>query len=78
MAELTIAASVRAVLEHALRSGVAFVPGEEFHLAGGLKSLRLNFSNSPPGVIHEGVRRLRRALEQAGRMAAVTNGNDVD
>jgi len=49
----------RELLPEALRRGVAFVPGEEFHLNGeGKETMRLNFSNSSPDRIDQGIKRL--------------------
>ena len=48
-----------ALLESAIARRVAFVPGRDFFPAeGGRNHLRLNFSNSTPERIREGVRRL--------------------
>jgi len=48
-----------ALLEQAIRHKVAFVPGRDFFPAdGGTNHLRLNFSNSTPERIREGIRRL--------------------
>jgi 2-aminoadipate transaminase len=47
------------LLPRALEQGVAFVPGESFHVdGGGRNTLRLNFTNADPGRIEEGIRRL--------------------
>ncbi len=47
------------LLERAIKHQVAFVPGRDFFPAeGGNNYLRLNFSNSNPARIREGVRRL--------------------
>lgn len=47
------------LLEHAIGRQVAFVPGRDFFPAeGGANHFRLNFSNSAPERIREGVRRL--------------------
>ena len=47
------------LLEQAIKRQVAFVPGRDFFPAeGGSNFLRLNFSNSTPERIREGVRRL--------------------
>lgn len=47
------------LLEQAIKRQVAFVPGRDFFPAdGGRNHLRLNFSNSAPERIREGVRRL--------------------
>jgi 2-aminoadipate transaminase len=54
------------LLERAIKHQVAFVPGRDFFPAeGGSNYLRLNFSNSNPERIREGVRRLG-ALCRAG------------
>ncbi len=48
-----------ALLPRALQLGVAYVPGEEFHLNGeGRNTLRLNFSNARPAQIKTGIKRL--------------------
>jgi 2-aminoadipate transaminase len=47
------------LLERAIKEKVAFVPGRDFFPTdGGANYLRLNFSNSTPDRIREGVRRL--------------------
>lgn len=47
------------LLEEAIKHQVAFVPGRDFFPAdGGANYLRLNFSNSTPDRIREGVKRL--------------------
>jgi 2-aminoadipate transaminase len=47
------------LLERAIKHQVAFVPGRDFFPAdAGANYLRLNFSNSKPERIREGVRRL--------------------
>jgi 2-aminoadipate transaminase len=57
-----------ALLGRAIKSGVAFVPGRDFFpTEGGKNYFRLNFSNSSPERIREGVRRLAalcREVEQ--------------
>lgn len=55
-----------AVLDTALQAGVAFVPGKAFYPDPelGFRHMRLNFSNSPPEKIREGVRRLSEAVRQ--------------
>ena len=55
------------LLVEALKHKVAFVPGQDFFPnGGGLNYMRLNFSNSPPERIREGIARLARlAREQA-------------
>ena len=55
------------LLERAIRRQVAFVPGRDFFPAdGGANFLRLNFSNSTPDAIREGVRRLAVLCREAG------------
>jgi len=55
--------NARDYLQRALAEGVAFVPGDEFHLdGGGSNTMRLNFSNPPPNEIEEGIAKLRRAV----------------
>jgi len=54
-----------ALLAEAVRRRVAFVPGAAFHTdGGGARSLRLNFTNSPPDRIREGVLRLAEAVDR--------------
>jgi 2-aminoadipate transaminase len=49
----------------AIEQGVAFVPGQAFHVSGGgQNTLRLNFSNSDEARIDEGMRRLAAAMKQ--------------
>jgi 2-aminoadipate transaminase len=51
------------LLRAAIERRVAFVPGAAFHVdGGGTGALRLNFTNSPPELIWEGVARLAAAL----------------
>jgi 2-aminoadipate transaminase len=51
------------LFDHALKQGVAFVPGQAFHVSGkGENTMRLNFSNSDEPRIEEGVRRLAKAM----------------
>jgi 2-aminoadipate transaminase len=55
----------RQLAQDALHHKVAVVPGAEFHLHGeGRNTLRLNFSNTPPERIEEGIRRLRTVALQ--------------
>jgi 2-aminoadipate transaminase len=57
----------RALLEHALAEGVAFVPGDCFYAGGseiGRRQMRLNFSYVEPERIREGIRRLSAALRR--------------
>jgi 2-aminoadipate transaminase len=51
------------LLSDALEHRIAFVPGEAFHAnGGGHNTMRLNFSNTPPALIEEGLGRLGRLL----------------
>jgi 2-aminoadipate transaminase len=53
------------VLEDALRERVAFVPGGPFFVAEGRSNfLRLNFSNRPPEIIEEGIKRIGAVLKR--------------
>jgi 2-aminoadipate transaminase len=53
----------RALLPKAIERGVAFVPGEEFHLDGaGTNTMRLSYSNATPENIRLGVARLAEAI----------------
>ncbi len=52
-----------ALLKETLAEGVAFVPGDDFHLDDtGRNTLRLNFSNATPERIEEGVKRFANVL----------------
>jgi 2-aminoadipate transaminase len=56
------------LLRAAMEQKVAFVPGHAFHPDGtGHNTLRLNFSNSDPDRIRDGIRRLRQALDSVSR-----------
>jgi DNA-binding transcriptional MocR family regulator len=60
-----------ALLQAALAKDVAFVPGASFLPDGsGRNSFRLNFSNAPPPLIVEGIRRLGKVLHAALRHAS--------
>jgi 2-aminoadipate transaminase len=51
------------LLSDALEYRIAFVPGAAFHAnGGGDNTMRLNFSNTPPALIEEGIGRLGRLL----------------
>ncbi len=59
--------NTEALMSKALLEKVAFVPGHSFFVSGGGENtMRLNFSNSSPELIGEGIRRLARlvALQQ--------------
>lgn len=52
-----------ALFSKALQLGVAYVPGEEFHLDGqGTNTMRLNFSNARPEQIPPGLTRLAQVI----------------
>lgn len=56
------------LLAAAIERRVAFVPGNAFHVdGGGAGALRLNFTNSPPERIREGVARLAEAATALAR-----------
>jgi 2-aminoadipate transaminase len=66
-----------ALLERSVAQRVAFVPGSAFHVdGGGANTMRLNFSNSSPERIREGIARIGREMvemrEGAGRHAIST------
>ncbi len=53
-----------AIFKNAVEARVAFVPGAPFHpLGGGENSMRLNFSNSKPELIIEGIKRLANVVK---------------
>lgn len=55
------------LLEGAIRENVAFVPGRDFFPAeGGRNHFRLNFSNTAPERIREGIRRIARCAREQG------------
>jgi 2-aminoadipate transaminase len=58
--------TARVLLEAAVRSDVAFVPGDAFFAdpGEGEQYCRLNFSNARPEQITEGIRRLSQAVRQ--------------
>jgi 2-aminoadipate transaminase len=56
------------ILDTAVAENVAFVPGQCFYAHNGEEAgrhMRLNFSNSTPDQIREGIRRLAVAVESA-------------
>jgi 2-aminoadipate transaminase len=56
------------LFEVALAEGVAFIPGPAFSPGGRFTdALRLCFASTPPDRIHEGVARLRRAVDLLAR-----------
>jgi 2-aminoadipate transaminase len=57
-----------ALFEPALAEGVAFIPGPAFSPSGRfVDALRLCFASTPPDRIHEGVARLRRAVDELAK-----------
>ena len=53
------------ILAKAVEKKVAFVPGGPFHAnGGGENTMRLNFSNSSPEKIQEGIYRLGKVLHE--------------
>jgi 2-aminoadipate transaminase len=63
---VTLASGVNTgeLLAAALKHGVAYVPGEEFHINGeGKNTMRLSFSSAPPERIEEGIKRLGEVLK---------------
>ena len=54
-----------AIFNDAIEQKVAFVPGESFHADGtGKNTMRLNFSNSSPKLIVEGIHRLSLTIRK--------------
>jgi len=63
--ELPEGARAEDLFERAIAERVAFVPGAPFFVGGGRHNfMRLNFSNSTPALIEEGVRRLGGLLRE--------------
>jgi len=57
-------AETRKIFTEAVAQKVAFVPGDSFHpLGGGENTMRLNFSNSKPEMIEEGIKRLGKVIK---------------
>ncbi len=64
--ELPKGLSATKLFQEAVRQNVAYVTGEVFHAnGGGDHTLRLNFTNSTPKQIEEGIRRLGKVFQQA-------------
>jgi 2-aminoadipate transaminase len=64
-AELPSFIDTRELLLDAVQEKVAFVPGQGFHSDhSGSNTMRLNFSNVPPDLLREGVRRLGHAVKR--------------
>lgn len=63
--ELPASISAEALFEEAIADGVAFVPGASFFATEPKENfIRLNFSNRPPDMIREGVKRIGRILNK--------------
>lgn len=59
--------NTRDILLKCLERKVAFVPGQEFYSDGsGGNTIRLNFSNTSPENIEEGIKRIGEVLKEAG------------
>ncbi|MCC7373679.1 MAG: PLP-dependent aminotransferase family protein [Verrucomicrobiales bacterium] len=66
LVQLNAGKSAADLLPEALKAGIAFVPGDVFHTdASGANTLRLNFSNTAPERIEEGIRRLAGVVATA-------------
>lgn len=62
---LTNGVDTQALFETALAEGVAYIPGPAFSPAGHFTdALRLCFASTDPDRIHEGIARLRRAIDK--------------
>jgi 2-aminoadipate transaminase len=63
--ELPQSVDTAALLLRAMEQQVAFVPGAAFHVDGaGHNTMRLNFSNSSPEQIRDGISRLAQAMHE--------------
>lgn len=78
-AELPESIDTSELLVEALAEGVAFVPGESFHVdGGGANGMRLNFSCQPSERLREGIKRLgavidRRLASSSSALAAAAS-----
>ena len=55
--------NLQPLVAEAIAEKVAFVPGKAFFVGeGGENTMRLNYSNSSPELINEGIRRLARLI----------------
>lgn|GEM_PF-31305 len=76
--ELPAAVDLDRLLRFAIeQEQVAFIPGRAFSVAGAggqTQAMRLNFSNSPPERIEEGVARLARVLKEGRMLRTQANG----
>ena len=68
------------LFEMAIQENVAFVPGMPFYVdGGGEDTMRLNFSNTDPARIEEGIKRLGRAMMRLlAEHASAPRRNPVD
>ncbi len=58
--------SATRLFQKAIQANVAYVTGSAFHAnGGGDETLRLNFTNSTPGQIEEGIKRLGEVFSKA-------------
>lgn len=56
--------NTEAMLNEAVKEGVAYVPGAPFYVDNAkLNTLRMNFTNSEPAIIEEGMRRFVKVVE---------------
>ena len=63
------------LLARALQDNVAFVPGEAAFLDGrGRNAMRLNFSGSDEGAIHEGIRRIGEVITEQVQLYGTLTG----
>jgi 2-aminoadipate transaminase len=63
------------LLARALQENVAFVPGEAAFLDGrGRNAMRLNFSGSDEGAIHEGIRRIGEVVTEQVQLYGTLTG----
>ncbi len=78
--ELPRGISAEEVFAKAIERKVAFVPGLPFFVDGTDNAFRLNFSNSTPERIQEGIKRLGACLKEvlAGAGAAAQAGTDLE
>jgi len=57
--------NTKAIFPKAVEAKVAFVPGSPFHpMGGGENTMRLNFSNTKPELIMEGINRLAKVIKE--------------
>ncbi|MDD3022324.1 MAG: PLP-dependent aminotransferase family protein [Syntrophomonadaceae bacterium] len=73
--QLPAGLDTESLMSKALLEKIAFVPGHSFFVnGGGQNTMRLNFSNSSPDLIEEGIRRLARLVNiQQGKDSSPRN-----